>query len=130
MRFFYSNLILMYLIFSYSVRSKASLHYLEKIGIISRFVVVGTDQVIGFILHDGTTVKIPQRMASKILSVIKIDDVVTVKGFRQTDRFIAAESITNTSTTAIVDEVESQLVNSQAVKKIADSAISNPSSIR
>ena len=130
MRLFYSFLILSQLLFFSSLQAKSSAPYEEKIGIISRFLVKGGDQVIGFILHDGTMVNIPPRMTNNILSIVKLDDVVTVKGFRLNAKLIAAESITNTSSTSIVDEVESSVIESHAVKKIAESPIAEPSNVR
>jgi hypothetical protein len=69
-----------------------------KIGIVDRFLTGKDGNITGILLNDDTQVAITQKMADTLIKVIKPDDIVTVKGYRQSSRLMTADTIVNTST--------------------------------
>src|SRR3954468_22397634 len=69
-----------------------------KIGIIDKFLTGKDGNIIGILLNDDTQVAIPDKMANTLIKLVKPDDIITVKGYRQSAKLITADTIVNTST--------------------------------
>ncbi|MCC2679438.1 MAG: hypothetical protein K0R29_2014 [Pseudobdellovibrio sp.] len=77
-----------------------------KIGIMDKFITGRDGNIIGILLQDDTRVQIPPHMGDQLLKVVKRDDIVTVKGYRQSAKLIAADTVVNTATAESADEVD------------------------
>jgi hypothetical protein len=91
-----------------------------KIGVVQKFLLDEQGTVNGFLLQDKTKIKIPTHMSAQIMSVIKLEDIVTIKGYRASSQLINANTVVNTSTSQAVDEIdymETEMVNKFAERK-------------
>lgn len=77
-----------------------------KIGIMDKFITSRDGNIVGILLQDDTRVDIPPHMGEQLLKVVKRDDIVTVKGYRQTSKLILADTVVNTATAESADEID------------------------
>lgn len=77
---------------------------IELRGTLQRYLMNPRGEVDGFILTDGTQVKFPSQMSSKLTSVASPKDDLLIKGFKENSRVFSAESITNTKTSQTIAE--------------------------
>ena len=77
-----------------------------KIGIMDKFITGQDGNITGILLQDNTQVEIPQHLTEEILKLVKPDDVITVKGYRQSAKLMTADTIVNTSTAQTADDVD------------------------
>jgi hypothetical protein len=91
-----------------------------KIGIIDRFLTGKDGNITGILLNDDTQVVIPQRMAGSLIKLIKPDDIITVKGYRQSAKLITADTIVNTSTGTAQPADEDDHTEAEMAAKISE----------
>lgn len=77
-----------------------------KIGIMDKFITGRDGNIVGILLQDDTRVEIPPHMGEQLLKVVKRDDIVTVKGYRQKAKLILADTVVNTATAEAADEID------------------------
>lgn len=89
-----------------------------KIGIMDKFITSRDGTIVGILLQDDTRVEIPVHMGEQLLKIIKRDDIVTVKGYRQTAKLIAADTVVNAATAEAGDGID--YTESEMVRKVAE----------
>ncbi len=118
---FFLALILCVILVGFEAQSKPNYARFEvKIGVVQKFLLDEQGTVNGFLLQDKTKIKIPTHMSAQIMSVIKLEDIVTIKGYRASSQLINANTVVNTSTSQAVDEIdymETEMVNKFAERK-------------
>ncbi|RYZ58020.1 MAG: hypothetical protein EOP07_08240 [Proteobacteria bacterium] len=74
-------------------------------GKVQRVLMNPEGKIDGLLLVDGTQVKFPPHMSQELLSLVKANDSISIKGTKENAKVIKAESITNTATNkSIVDK--------------------------
>lgn len=89
-----------------------------KIGIIDRFLTGRNGNIVGIVLQDDTRVDVPPHMVDQLAKLIKPDDIITIKGYRQTAKLIMADTILNTATAETADEID--YTEAEMAKKISE----------
>lgn len=89
-----------------------------KIGIMDKFITGRDGNIVGILLQDETRVDVPAHMGEQLLKVIKRDDIVTVKGYRQAAKLIMADTVVNAATAETADEIDH--TETEMARKIAE----------